>query len=109
MTYVLEIAEQIRQQVGPHRLPDADTRTLFEIYALLALTRGVETTRRDVHDAWVVWMLWRGEEHESMVPYENLPADVQAEDEPFAAAVRSVAAQFAATADRWYRPGRRRV
>lgn len=91
MTYIQRIAEEIRLHVGSQRLPNTETEELFEIYALLALTRGVATTRRDVHDAWVVWMLWRGEEHESMVPYENLPVDVQADDEPFAKAIREVA------------------
>ena len=75
------------------RLPSGDTDLLFDLYAAVALIRGVDTTRRDVHDAWVAWMLAEGEQHPSMVPFEDLPPEVQAEDEPFVRAIRTVASR----------------
>ena len=68
MTYLREIAAEIQREVGRDGLPDTDTTALFDLYALLALTVGANTTPRDVHHAWVVWMLFRGEAHGSMVP-----------------------------------------
>lgn len=72
-------------------LPAEDTTGLFLMYAVLLLAKGEEVTREDVHNAWVAWMVGKGAEHESLVPYGNLPADTQAEDSPFVLAIRSVA------------------
>jgi hypothetical protein len=47
--------------------------------------------REDVHNAWVAWMLDKGETHESIVPFVELSAETQAEDSPFMVAVRTVA------------------
>lgn len=91
MTYLDEIAERIRDEIPPDARPDEDALDLFRLYALLALSKGAATSLADVHDAWVAWMLVRGRTHSSMVPFEDLPADVQAEDAPFADAIRRVA------------------
>jgi len=91
VTYLREIAAEIQEEVGRVALPDLDTTVLFDLYALLALTLGADTTPRDVHHAWVAWMLSRGETHESMVPFEALPPAVRAEDVPFARAIGVVA------------------
>lgn len=91
MTYLRKIAVEIQEEVGRDAPSDSDTTVLFDLYALLALTLGARTTPRDVHHAWVVWMLVRGEVHQSMVPYDELPRVVQAEDDPFVRAIRVVA------------------
>jgi hypothetical protein len=91
MTYLDKLAEEIRGAVVPDALPDEDTSSLFRIYAVLLMAKGQEVTREDVHNAWVVWMLDRGETHESMVPFADLPAETQDEDSPFMVAVRTVA------------------
>ncbi|MGH2739854.1 MAG: DUF7701 domain-containing protein [Actinomycetota bacterium] len=36
-------------------------------------------------------MLTRGEEHESMVPYKDLPESTRREDDPYVRAIRLVA------------------
>jgi hypothetical protein len=95
VTYLRKVAERIRAEVPPGYIPDADTTILFDVYAALALSRGTKTTRREVHDAWVVWMLAQGEHHPAMVPYDELPSATQAADEPFAQAIRKVAATLA--------------
>lgn len=97
MTYLRDIAGAIRGEIDVDRLPTGDIDLLFDLYAVLALIRGMDTTRRDVHETWVAWMLAEGEQHPSMVPFEDLPPDVQTEDEPFARAIRTVASRRGAT------------
>jgi len=91
MTYLDAVAAEIRSAVPPEALPDEDTSSLFRIYAVLLLAKGEDVTREDVHNAWVAWMLGKGEAHESMVPFAELSAETQAEDSPFMVAVRTVA------------------
>lgn len=91
MTYLDTLAKEIRGIVAADALPDEDTSGLFRTYAVLLLAKGEEVTREDVHNAWVAWMLDKGERHQSLVPYAELPADTQAEDSPFMVAVRTVA------------------
>lgn len=89
--YIDALADAIRAHTPPDLVPDEadDPRSLFRLYALLALAVGKAVTTREVHDAWSVWMIERGEEHESLVPFDGLDAEVQAEDEPFVAAIRA--------------------
>lgn len=93
--YIDELADAIRRRTPSELLPrDAeDLRRLFRLYALLACAKGRQVGLRDVHDAWVVWMLERGESHESMVPFEDLPMAVQQEDLPFVKAILSAVVQ----------------
>jgi hypothetical protein len=91
MTYLDALADEIRRDVPQDALPEEDTSSLFRIYAVLLLAKGEEVTREDVHNAWVAWMLDRGQAHESMVPFTELSAETQAEDSPFMVAVRTVA------------------
>jgi hypothetical protein len=96
VTYIDQLAAAIRAETPPDRLPDDQDGIddLFRLYALLALVKGVSVTTRDVHDAWATWMVNRGEgDHESVVPFDELAPEIQAEDEPFAAAIRSTASQ----------------
>lgn len=93
MTYLDDLADRIRQEVPEHALPDGDTSGLFRLYAVLLLAKGQEVTGADVHNAWVAWMAGQNGSHESLVPYENLAPEVQAEDSPYAQAIRVVARQ----------------
>lgn len=61
---------------------------LFLIYAVFARAKGQAVSREDVHDAWVTWMAAEGESHESMRAFGELEPSVQAEDNPFVAAIR---------------------
>ncbi len=91
MNYLDVLADEIRSAVAADALPDEDTSSLFRTYAVLLLARGEEVTREDVHNAWVAWMLDRGESHESMVPFAMLPATTKEEDSPFVVAIRTIA------------------
>ena len=88
MTYLDPLADRIRELAATETSPPADAALLFRAYALLARTKGENVTLRDVHDAWVLWMQERGETHESMIPFEDLPPEVQAEDAPFMRAIQ---------------------
>lgn len=90
-TYIDQLARAIRAATPRGALPDEpDLDALYRLYALLARVKGTAVTASDVHDAWSVWMLSRGDAHESVVPFEALPSDTQSEDEPFAEAIREV-------------------
>jgi hypothetical protein len=91
VTYLDAIAEDIRRAVTPAALPGDDTSDLFLLYAVLLLAKGEAVNGEDVHNAWVAWMKSKGEEHESMVPFAELPLATQGEDLPFVLAIRSVA------------------
>jgi len=90
-SYLRDVASAIRGEVTPSLIPDKHTDSLFAIYAVLALAKGAEVSAEDVHNAWTAWMLARGEEHEAMVSYEELPDSTRREDDPYVLAIRRVA------------------
>jgi hypothetical protein len=93
VSYLDEIAEKVRAKVPSDLLPDEDDLDqLFRLYAVLVRAKGQATSSADVHDAWAAWMLGRGDEHESVKPYEQLDGETKQEDEPFLTAIRAVAA-----------------
>lgn len=93
MSYLAELADAIRNEVDPAALPTGDTASLFRIYAVLALAKGHEVTVEDVHNAWVAWMSERDPDHRSIKPFDELPADVRTQDEPFVDAIRAALAK----------------
>jgi hypothetical protein len=90
MSYLRQLSEAIRAEV-PARVVPEGADDLFLIYAVLARAKGETVMLEDVHDAWTAWMEIGGQHHESMVPFEQLPDPVRAEDRPFVAAIRTVA------------------
>jgi hypothetical protein len=91
VTYLDLLAGAIHDAVPSEALPGEDTADLFRLYAVLLLAKGEGVTPEDVHNAWVAWMASKGEDHESMVPFADLPDETQTEDSPFVVAIRSVA------------------
>lgn len=87
--YIDALADTIRENTPVDLLPDDadDLQQLFRLYALLGLSKGEAVTTRDVHDAWAIWMLERGEVHESLVPFDQLSPEIQGEDQPFVDAI----------------------
>ncbi len=94
MSYIAEIADQIRREVSPDLLPEGDTDLLFLIYAVLALATGEHTTSEHVHDAWAAWMTCVDPSHESIKPFDELDPATRREDGPFVDAIRTVAARL---------------
>jgi hypothetical protein len=91
LTYLDAIATEIKRQISPEILPVENTRSLFYLYAVLALAKGTAVNAEDVHNAWVAWMLERDANHRSIKPFDELDLKTQASDEPFAEAIRKVA------------------
>jgi hypothetical protein len=91
VSYLDELAAQIEREVPSEMLPRRDTALLFRLYALLLLAKGTAVTARDVHDAWAIWMQEADPGHHAIRPYEELDPTAQASDEPFVAAIRSIA------------------
>ncbi|MGH2783574.1 MAG: DUF7701 domain-containing protein, partial [Thermoleophilaceae bacterium] len=77
MSYLDELATEIERQVPADVLPDGDTRSLFRLYALLALAKGRAVNAVDVHHAWAAWMQERDPHHRSIKPFEELDAETQ--------------------------------
>lgn len=92
--YLDDIASVIQSHIPEDRMPKGDAGELLRIYAVLARAKGVTVTQSDVHDAWSAWMSERNGQHESLVEYEELARNVQAEDAVFAAAIRRAAEQL---------------
>ena len=78
----------------PDLLPEGDTGLLFRLYAVLALAVGERVEAANVHDAWSAWMSQSDPRHESIEPFDKLSEDVRAQDEPYAEAIRKVAANL---------------
>jgi hypothetical protein len=72
------------------RLPDCGM-DLIDLYALLALTRGTDTTLKDVHDAWSVWRNTSKPDHKSLIPFEQLTVEVQELDRIYMTAIHETA------------------
>lgn len=92
--YLDEIAKAIRSRIPSDRMPDENADELLLIYATLVRAKGTSITDSDIHDAWSAWMATRDRSHASLIPFDQLPTEVQAEDAPFGAAARGVAAEL---------------
>ena len=84
----------MRAASPPSALPEADADALFRLYAVLVLVKGEETQAADVHDVWAAWKSERDPDDPDIRPFEELDTPTQAADEPFAAAIRAVAARI---------------
>lgn len=94
MNYIESVAVAIERAIPEGNRPTVAARSLYRLYALLALTRGSATTLENVHDAWSVWITERGAVHESLVPFDELDTGVQLEDRVYLVAIHSVAANL---------------
>jgi hypothetical protein len=89
VTYLDELASRIEQALPPELRPREDARSLFRLYAVLALVKGRAVGAVDVHNAWAAWMLDRDPEHRSIRPFEELDPETKASDLPFVEAIKS--------------------
>lgn len=94
-TYIDEITDKVKDKCNIR-----DSR-LASLYALLVLRKGTDLTLGDVHDAWAVWMNFKpqtercyGHEHKSIVPFDELPHDVQVKDTRFLERLITVAYEW---------------
>lgn len=68
---------------GTEDAPDPQALPLYRMYAVLAFSKGLGTTSRDVHDAWSAWTLASFPAHRSLVPFAELTPEVQALDDQY--------------------------
>lgn len=71
-------------------LPDCDPE-LIRLYALAAMFCGQEVTNEDVHDAWALFTSARRPDHAYLVPFYELPEEIQELDAPYRDAIRRAA------------------
>lgn len=91
MSYIDELAEEIRQEVREEDLSEADGAALFRVYAVLALAKGERAVLEDVHDAWAAWTAGRDPGHRSLRPFGELTDEVREYDRPYLDAIHAVA------------------
>ena len=91
MTYLDADADLIRSCLPEETDVPEDSHSLFVLYAVLMRAKGPDTQAADVHDAWSAWMSRIDPTHDSIRPYEDLPASVREEDAPFLTAIRQAA------------------
>ena len=87
MNYIDEVKEELLKHVKIGK-------GLQNVYALLVLVKGTDTTLKDVHDAWAVNMnlTWDREqygEHYSMIPFDELKPETAAKDQKFVDAIHA--------------------
>lgn len=87
ITYVEPVKEYLATLIDVEK-------ELLDLYALLVLTRGIQTTWEDVHDAWSIWKYNSDPTHKSIVPFEKLTKEVQEIDREYAEAIRRTAAMI---------------
>ena len=85
MNYIESVRAAIERE-SPGLEPE-----LLDLYTLLALARGMAVTQEDVHNAWAVWRSRSNPFHRSIIPFDELEADVQALDELYRLAVSQAA------------------
>jgi len=89
--YLDDIASEIAAELRPIVIAPM----LLRSYAVLLRVKGVDVTSEDIHDAWVGWFADVDPGHPGLRPFEELDEAMRRADEPFAAAVRAVAARHA--------------
>lgn len=65
-------------------------KNLLELYTLLILVKGEDTTLSDVHDAWSIDKNRTFPEHWSLVPFEKLSKETQEKDQYYLDIIKSI-------------------
>lgn len=92
MTYI----EKARELLVKELAGSMGDGPLMDLYLLLVLTRGEETTLEDVHDAWAIRKSRVRADHKYIVPFEELAIEVQNLDAAFLDAIVKVAQELKA-------------
>lgn len=92
--YLDEIANVIRSNLPPDRLPEGDNKQLFLMYAVLVRAKGGTVTCSDVHDIWAAWIAKGDPNHAALVEYNKLSDEVKLEDLVFVEAIKRTSTQM---------------
>lgn len=90
LAYLDEKAKEIEEALSPDDRPKEHAKALYRLYALLALTKGKDTTLEDVHDAWSTWTLDFDPDDDAIRPLDELEKFRHAYDEPYLEAIHKV-------------------
>jgi hypothetical protein len=82
--YAEQARQALIQELGETNACESE---LLDLYVLLVLTRGEETTLEDVHDSWAVWRSNTNPDHKSLIPFDGLTTEVQEYDLPYRDAI----------------------
>lgn len=97
MSYIDRIAQNIFAKAHgggvPSEGPTGDA-PLYRMFAVLALSRGTDTTLVDVHNAWAAWMAGIHPDHRSLIPFYELEPKVRELDIPYRDAIHAVALEL---------------
>lgn len=77
--------EKIRTELSKKISVEGD---LLDLYTLLVLTKGIDCELIDVHDAWAIWKNKINPSHKSLIPFSELPLEVQELDRKYTKAIR---------------------
>lgn len=97
-SYIEEVQEALHLRVDDYDQWGENPSRLLDLYALLVVTKGEQTTLEDIHDAWALHTSRINPEHRYLVPFNELPEDVAEYDRPYLEAVHEVALERRATA-----------
>ena len=99
MNYIDEVKEELAKHIRVGK-------GLMNVYSLLVLVKGTDTTLEDVHDAWAVnindyWDKETNGEHFSMVPFNDLKPETAAKDQKFVDAIHKTTKALKARGIEW--------
>lgn len=86
-TYIDKVREKLKQKIHVNN-------RLLDLYTLLVLTLGTETTLEDVHDAWAIDKNFTFHDHKSIVPFKELSREVQDLDGKYVKAIWETALEI---------------
>jgi hypothetical protein len=86
--YVAKIVQRLDEE-----LPGNDPE-LIDLYVLLVMTKGVNTTLADVHEAWGIWKNRINPLHKSLIPFDSLTVEVQELDRKYMDGIHTVAREI---------------
>lgn len=90
MNYLDAVAALVEQQLAPKDRPSERAEELYRFYAVLALVAGEGCSLENVHDAWSAWMAAQQPDHDALVPFSELDAAQQGQDQPYLDAILRV-------------------
>ena len=84
--YIKNVKDVLRETFEENDLQVDES--LLDLYTLLLLTKGLKTTEKDVHEAWVIYTNQVNPRHKSLIPFEDLTKQVQDLDTPYSEAIK---------------------
>lgn len=90
-SYLDKIAIELRHNADPKAAQSNEDLPLYRIYAVLLLAKGKAVVAEDVHNAWVAWASEYNSGSRNLVPFKELPLEVQLKDQPFVKIIHQIA------------------